>query len=256
MNLFILILSAGMITGCAAKKLAVSNADTLIEHQIEKRLPLYDAQETALSKDVDKFLNEQKSFAREVIPLVTDIELNVSLVDTQYDKLKSLYNQLALNFAKLMSKYMALLDEKQQKEFSRKLKEENHKLARMDTEELIEKHHDRMELLFGSISDEQKKIIKSYKDTFWERHKIRSERRNSLHQRFDEISKIELSQEGKEKALYEAFEQYQFSYPDNEKNKEIIKKLVPTLSLTQKEVFEERTKDMQEIIRYYLEANY
>lgn len=256
MRLTTLVLSAFLLAGCAAKKLAVSNADTLLENQIEKRLPLYDAQKTALAKDVDKFLNDQKPFAREAIPLITDVELDVSQVDGQYEKLKTLYNKLALNFSRLMSKYMAPLDEKQQKDFSRLLKEENHKLSRSKTDERMEKLYDRFELMFGSVSSEQKKILESYKDYFWERHKLRVKRREKLHDRFDEIFKIDLSEAGRAEEFYKAFEDFQQNYPDNEKNKEIIKKIIPTLSLAQKEAFEERTEDMQEIIRYYLEASY
>ncbi len=256
MKITALALIAFLGIGCAAKKMAANNADYLLENQIEKRLPLYAAQEEQLAKDVDKFLNEQKNFAKEVIPLVMDIELDVHKVDSQYEKLKSLYQRLSLSFSKLMSKHMAPLDDKQQKDFAQILKEENYKLTQLKSNEQMNHIYDRFHMIFGTMSEQQKGLLKAQKKYLYQRHLLRVERRQKLHQRFIEIYQMDMSKDSLAQAFYEAFADYQKIYPDDEKNKEIIKAIIPTLSNAQKKHFEEHKKDLREILGYYLDANY
>lgn len=236
--------------------MVAQNADLLVQNQIEKRLPLYSAQKTALSKDIDKFLNEQKAFAREAIPVITSIELDVRKVDDQYYHLNALYKKLALNFSELMSKYMAPLDAKQQKEFNQTLKSENDKMRIQTTEEQLKKIQERFEKLFGSISDRQKQILENQSNHFKDRHEVRLKRREKLHARFNEIFQMDLSNEARAKFFHNAFADYQNNYPESEKNKEIIKSIVPTLTIAQREHFEEKTNEIKEIIGYYIETNY
>lgn len=250
--LFMLLLGLG----CAAKKMAVTNADFLLEAQIEKRLPLYAEQKERLSKDVDQFLNQQKDFAKEVIPHITDIELDVKQVDPQYQHLKDIYKKLALSFARLMSKHMAVLDEKQQKDFLRVLKEENHQMSRLKSNEQMTKLYDRLEILFGSLSERQRTTLKQHKTFLYQRHQLRLERRGRLHQRFQEIYQMDLSKDSRADSFYEAFVKFQQDYPDDPRNREIIKAIIPTLSTAQKETFEERMKDLRELLGYFLEASY
>lgn len=242
--------------GCAAKKLAVKNADIVLEQQIQKRLPLYMAQREVLSKDIDSFLNEQKSFAKEAIPIITSMELDVKKVDEQYGQLAQLYQRLALNFSRLMSKHMAVLDEKQQKEFIENLQDENRRLEKSDLDERLEKIYDRFELLFDTISDKQKEMLKKHKLHIEERHKLRLKRRKDLHQKFAEIYGMDLSQEAKAASFYEAFVKYQKDYPEDLKNIEIIKEIIPTLTVEQKNAFEEKTEELKELLNLYLESNF
>jgi hypothetical protein len=242
--------------GCAAKRMVAKHADVLLEHQIEKRLPLYEAQKKQLSKDVNQFLNDQKSFTKEAIPVITSIQLDVNKIDGQYDYLNSLYRKLALNFSKLMSKHMASLDEIQQKKFGEKLKSENESLARSKSEDRIEKISDRFETLFGNISNKQKKILESEKSYFEERHKVRISRREKLHEKFMTIYKMDLSNQSRAQYFYDAFAEYQNEYPESPKNKELIKSMIPTLTAQQRQVFEEKINDLKEILNYYLEAYY
>lgn len=251
-----LLLTATLSFGCAAKKMAAQNADIILESQMEKRLPLYSEQKKALSKDVDKFLNDQKAFAEETLPLITSIELDVSKVDQQYDKLNALYRKLALNFSGLMSKYMAPLDEKQQKQFTETLTGENEKLAQVGGTERMERVYDRFETLFGSVAEDQKKLLKARKDHFIERDELRLKRREKLHAQFKEIYNKDLSPEDRQKYFLGAFNDYQDSYPDSPKNKEIIKEIIPTLSKSQKETFKEKINDLKQILTYYLDTDY
>ncbi len=255
MKITSLFIMAAMTYSCSAKKIAVSSADFILENQIEKRLPLYADQKESLSKDVDKFLNDQKVYTKELISVITDIELDVKKIDLQYDHLQELYKKIAFNFSDLMSKYMSVLDEKQQKDFNRILKEENHKLAGKKNE-VLDKTKENFERLLGNLKTNQEKILESYKNHLLQRYELRLKRRQALHDRFAEILNMELSKDGKTKYLSEAFKEYVNTYPDHPMNKEIIKKLIPTLSLAQKETFESKIKEVKEIINYYIEANY
>jgi succinate dehydrogenase flavin-adding protein (antitoxin of CptAB toxin-antitoxin module) len=188
--------------------------------------------------------------------VVTDIELDTNKVDSQYEKLKGLYQRLSLSFSKLMSKYMAHLDDKQQKDFIRILKEENHKLSQQKSNEQMQRVYDRFKMIFGTMSENQKSLLKGEKKYLYQRHQLRLERRKKLHERFSEIYQMDMSTESLAAAFYEAFADYQKNYPDDVKNKEIIKAIIPTLSNAQKGHFEDHLKDLREILGYYLEADY
>lgn len=256
MKLVPLFLIAVLSYGCAGKKLVAKNADLLVELQIEKRLPLYSSQKDQLAKDVKEFLNKQKPLTKKSLPIISKIELDPEKVDEQYDTLNGLYQELALQFSRLMGKYMAMLDSKQQKEFKENLVGENRSLKRMDTDDQIEKAQERIESLFGTITEKQVKLIKDQKSYFEARHKIRLSRREALHEEFANIYKMDLSNESRAKSFYEAFAKYQREYPESPKNKELIKKILYTLNSDQKAVFTNKIKELKEIINYYLETSY
>jgi hypothetical protein len=81
-------------------------------------------------------------------------------------------------------------------------------------------------------------------------------RRKELHKKFLKIYKLDLSEKSRADYFYEAFAEYQRSYPEGGKNIEILKKVIPTLSVSQKEVFEDKTNDIKDILNYYLETHY
>lgn len=245
-----------LASGCAAKKMAAENADFVLESQIEKRLPLYSAQKEALSKDVDKFLNEQKGVVKAALPVVNQLELKEEKVDEQYHRLKSVYDQMALNFSKLMSTYMALLDEKQKNEFLENLSEENEKISKHDDDDIMERVHDRFETLFGTISEAQEKTLGEFKAYYKQRSIDRLVRRKELHQKFAEIYRMEVSKESRTNYFYTAFKAYQEKAVDSENNLKMIKKILPTLSEKQKENFKGRIQDLKEILGHFLEADY
>lgn len=256
MKILPLILTAFLAFSCAAKKIAAKNADVIIENQIKKRIPLYPTQKSILSKDVDKFLNDQKEFAKKALPTINSVELDVEKVDQQYDTLNILYQNLSQNFSALMSKYMGILDDKQQKELMENLKEENKKMAETSGNERMKKIYERFETLFGSMSDEQKKFLKGQKSYLDERNDIRLKRRENLHAQFKKIYEMDIPKESLSDHFQKAFNDYQDSYPSNSKNKEIIKSIIPTLSKEQKKHFKEKTQDLNEILGYYLDTAY
>lgn len=256
MKLASLLLISTLYYSCTGKKIIAKNVDLIVELQIEKRLPLYAAQKDQLSKDVKTFLNNHKGLTKKSLPIISEIELNPERVDLQYDTLNSLYKELALQFSKLIAKYMAILDTKQQKEFKETLEGENRSLKRINSDDQVEKARERMESLLGTITDEQIKLIKDQRSYLDARHKLRISRKEALNEKFSKIYKMDSSILAREHSFYEAFENYQATYPENTKNKEIIKKILLTLNEDQKAVLKNKIKELKEILMYYLENNY
>jgi hypothetical protein len=256
MNWKIVVLATMLGTGCAAKKMVAENADFMLESQIQKRLPLYSAQKVSLSKDIDHFLNEQKPIIKEALPVISNVELNVNKVDDQYFYLKRLYDKLAYNFSELMSNHMSRMDQKQQKDFLAVLTKENKKISEIRTAEIMEKVHDRFETLFGKETEEQKKILNSFKPHFKERNQERLIRRKELHQKFQEIYAKDLTKESRATLFLDAFKEYQQKAVDTESQLSLIKQILPTLDDKQKKIFNGRVQELKEILAYFIEAAY
>jgi hypothetical protein len=97
--------------GCTAKRLAVQNADTLINYQINKRLPLNSDQRDQLNRDVENFLNKEKTVAQEILPVIDEIDLKTSeKVESQYKKLEDFFLRISKDFTVYVAKYLAKLN--------------------------------------------------------------------------------------------------------------------------------------------------
>src|SRR4051794_27692335 len=75
MKITVLYLIMLLSYGCGAKKMAVENADTLINHQVNKHLPLYSEQRDQLKRDIDKLLDKEKPVAMDILPVIDQIDL-------------------------------------------------------------------------------------------------------------------------------------------------------------------------------------
>lgn len=258
MKMLLIVLICFLVTGCAAKKFAVDNADTLISHQINKRVPLYSKQKEKLSKDIDKFLNDSKPLAQEILPIVDEIDLkNEAKIENHYKKLEAYFMEISKKFSAMMSGYLAQLDKKQQKEFFDTLDEENRQLLEREKEDRIDSIEERFEMFFGSIKGEQKQLLIEYSDYFHNRAKQKLDRRVKLHNEFRQIfSQEDLSLNGREKMIQDAFVEYQKESLTGNKNLEMLKKLLPTISKGQREHFRGQTSEVKELIEYFLSVDY
>ena len=252
MRLLLILLALMSLTACASKKLAVSNADTLISYQMNKRLPLEYKQKEKLAKDIDQFLNVHKADAKEILPLIDEIRLEQP-VDAQYTKIEDFYKKITKDFTKIIVKYMAMLDESQQKEFFETFKLENERGIQKDKFTRRKHVEDRVKIAVGSITDEQRKILDQYDVYFEERMNKRHEMREQLYQKFQEIYK---SRQDLEHKFEQAFLAYQSENLDNAKNLEIIKKIIPTLNHDQKEELKNQVAQVKEIIALFISTNY
>lgn len=253
----ILSLCLVLLASCGAKKVAVKYADTYIEHQIGKRLPLNDAQEEALSKDVDRFLNEHKDRARSLIPMLEKIDFErSSSLDEQYPKIAEEYSEIAKNFSIILARHMATFDKKQTKSFLSKMLEENQEIFQRDKKDREEKVESRVRSLLGTLTPEQIKILKDSGSIFDEQIVLRSERRSRLHTDFKTILEQDIARESKEKQILDAFVAYQKEALANTRNLEIAKKLIPSLSKIQRTNLKSKIGEIQEILNYFIENVY
>lgn len=243
--------------GCGAQKMAVENADSLIKYQVTKRLPLYSSQKDQLSKDIDKLLIDSKPMAQEIIPVLDDLDLNSSdSLDAQYPKLEKFYKNIAKNFSGLMSKYMAMLDQKQQKDFFETLDDENREILKKEKEDRIDHVEDRFEMFLGSVNSKQKQLIRDYSDYFEARAKKRLKERIELHSSFRNIYAQDISESSRSKSFQEEFTNYQEESLSGNKNLEFLKKVIPTLTASQKEYFRKQVQEVKSLLKYFNSIEY
>lgn len=251
------VLSFLLMVSCGAKKVAVNYADTYIENQVEKRLPLYSSQEEALSKDIDKFLNAHKDRVRKILPILDKLDLEKpATLEEQWPKFSEAYLEIAADFSKILAKHMSVFDKKQKKDFLKKLKEENNAILARDKDERKKKVEERVRSLLGTLTDQQKKILKSKASVFDEQVVTRMERRSKLHTDFKSILEQEISASAKEKMIYDAFVAYQKEALSSTKNLEIAKEVIPTLTPIQKENVRAKIAELEEILEYFLQTTY
>ncbi len=241
---------------CTAKKLIVKNSDTLIEYQVTKRIPLYSAQKKALALDIDHFLNAHKKDAVALVDMLNNLQIDQDKFDYLYSTLSNDYRKIAGEFSFVLSKHMAVLDAKQQKDLFKNLKEEDQKIANKPTEERMNEVTERFNKFFGSITKEQKKIFSDYKDYYAERKIAHLERREELQKKFKEIFASDSSADTRTKLFYESFKTYQENLLTPNKNIEIAKKLIPTFTFAQKETLKKKIEEIKEILNFYIQTEF
>lgn len=241
---------------CTAKKLMVQNTDTLIEYQVTKRIPLYSQQKKQLAQDIDAFLNAHKKEAVQLVTFLETVNLDANKVDLIYENLSADYRKIASDFSFVLSKHMAALDAKQQKDMLKTLEGENQKISQKQTKDRIEEIAERFNKFFGSITKEQRKIFHDYADYYTERKSAHLIRRETLQQKFKEIFSSDSSKETRTTLLYEAFKKYQDDLMSSHKNIEITKKLIPTFTMAQKETFKKKVEEIKEILNFYIQTEF
>jgi hypothetical protein len=257
MRSLLLLIFITLFLSCTGQTLIVRNADTILEYQIKKRLPLNNRQKEKLSTDIDIFLNNEKKIVAEILPVIDQIDIGrPDEIDTHFKKLIGFFRRMSNDFSHIMARYMVQLDSNQQKEFFANMEEENLKYKTKTQRARREGVEDKMENLLGDLNKEQKAIMKSY-DPYYEKiSEIKLQRRIELHNGFKEILNRSQSASEKEEALVSAFEINQDKNLSDDKTLEIIKKIIPTLDKSQKSTFREKVIEMKDLLRYFVQANY
>ncbi|MCM2348393.1 MAG: hypothetical protein NDI69_00140 [Bacteriovoracaceae bacterium] len=241
--------------GCAAKKLAINNADTLITYQITRHIPQDTAQKKELTQNVVSFLNESKPLAKDLLKVLKQIDLkDPKNIGTHYARLEKDYIKLATDFSSILAPALAGLGQDQQKDFFKQLKKENDKIKKgqKDRDERIA---DRFKHFFGSLNHPQELLLKEYKSYFIERSELRLQRRVKLQQSFEEIY-LEQALVKREKLFLAVFVDYQKDGPKGNKNLEMIQALIPTLSEEQHKFFNSKKDEIAELLQYFIERSY
>jgi len=228
------------------------NADYLLVNQIEKRLPLDSNQKKDLSKDIDKLLNDQKPTAKNLILFVEDLRPEVDDVNKNYDYVEGTYKKIAIDLSAILSKYLAQLNQKQQKEYENLFIKDQIKMRELSQEERIEKAFDRFELFFGSLTDTQKSFFKD--EEFRNKYLNYLKRRENLQEQIKTVFKED--PKSREKLILEILHHYIHQYPDSERNKAFIKKILGSLSFDQKKHFQNKKNDFKEILNDFIQTDY
>lgn len=254
----LLLLSLILFQACAAKKLAVDHADTFIETSVEKRLPLTSSQKKELSKDVDKFLEQNKEVGRNVLPLIDQINLeDPSQLDDLYDKFLAHYKTIAHSFSQILAKHLARLDAYQQKKLFEKLSDENKEMKRKEAIDRAKGLESKVEKLVGNLSEGQTKFFSDNANHLQQKAEAKLERRKELQTKLKEILSQDLSTESKQNQIQELLANYQEKGVEfSRTNLPLIKQFIPSLTPKQKETFRQKMRDVKEMIGYYLEADY
>lgn len=254
---FLLLSMLSLSAGCGFKKLAIENADTIITYQVAKRLPLRADQKKELKQEIVRLLEKKKPLAREIIQLVSTVDLkNEKLVDSYYQKIEEHYLNLAREFSQLLSAQLSRLNERQQNELFENLEDENRDMLKKDPKEQLQEAHQRFHILFGTITESQIEIFRRHADYMVARKRARVERRQGLVRRWREIyaGKVE---EGRKVGLFqESFTQYQADSLAGNKNLVLIKEIAPTLTNSQRKHFNRMIEELKDLLEYYTKINY
>jgi hypothetical protein len=256
-RLLILLMTVALLGGCAAKKLIIRNADTLLANQVEKRLPLHSHQQRQLRSDLKRFLNEKKAVARDVMTLIDDINPDApAKVEDQYQKLSDHYKQVALDFSRLLSRYIAQLDQRQQRQFFSTLETENRDLEKKKSSARRKQLEERLIKVFGKLTEEQRKLIDSEQEHFDRQFRVRLERRRELQSKIRGILQGAETEAARSDAIYQAFVDFHEESIAKSRNLQLLQKFLPTLDASQKSSLQGRLQEVKEMLSYYLETSY
>ncbi len=243
--------------GCGMQELALDNADKLLSYQITRRLPLYSDQKKLLNKDIVSFLNQEKTVAQDLLPVIDQIDVTApEKLGGTYQKLEGFYAIIARDFSGLIATQMARLDQKQQEEMFETLEDENRKFLKKEKEDRMDDIEESFTRAFGSITGPQKQLVRTYKDYFHSRARQRLDRRIKLQQELKIIFKEDRSQESRKEKIENTFAAYQKEVLLDNKNLEILKKIVPTLLKKQKEHLRGHIANLRELLKYFLTVDY
>ncbi len=257
MKLTLIFILSFVLNGCGMQELAVDNADKLLSYQITRRLPLYSNQKDLLNKDVEGFLNQQKMVAQEILPVIDELDLTgPEKLEAPYRKLEGFYERVAKDFSGLIATHMARLDRKQQEEMFETLDDENRKMLKKEKEDRIDDIEENFNRLLGSITAPQKQIVRNYEDYFLARARQRLDRRVKLHQELRLLFKEDRSTDSRKAQIETAFAAYQKEVLKDNKNLEILKKIIPTITKKQKEHLRGHVANLKELLKYYLTVDY
>jgi len=258
MKILTLALILFLFCGCAAKKLIVKNADSLLQYQIEKYIPLNSTQKKILSMDVDRFFNENKSRVQELLPLIDSITLEATgNIQGQFDEMTKFVKLISMDLSKVLTKQLATLSVEQQKDFFKRIDKEKTHLAKKNKKKQSHEFEKRFEVFFGKMNISQKNLYADYQSYFNQRFKERMKRREILHQ---EIRTIYVQTQDNEKTRQDKINDILTNYIqrpyENEKSIEIINKLIPTLGKEQRIHFKKMVQDLKELLGYFVENKY
>lgn len=255
MLLLIMVIFSGF--GCAAKKMAIDNAETLITYQIGKDLPLSKPQKNELNKDVISFLNGLKPLSTKLQDVLQKFNpADLETIDSTYQELEKSYLIIAQDFSKILARSMADFNQTQQNEYLEIQKKKASKIKKNKPSERLKKSKERLEHFLGHVTEEQQNLLAGQNAYFEERALSRIERRGKLQEQFKEIFSKDITSTEKEKLIFEAFVNYQKESLAGNKNLEMLKVLLPTLKEDQIKHLNSKKNEIIDLLKYFNKKEY
>lgn len=242
-----------LISSCAAKKLAVRQADNLIQYQIEKKIPLYTAQKEKLGRDIDKILLELKPEIKKLIPLLKEMPIeSPEKVEGHYVIVDQIYQRIETDFTALLATHISSLDKKQQRDFLKTMENDTKEIEDRSETRKKETFERNLKMLLGSVTEKQKDILKSYDAYFQKRATSRINGRKNLETNIAKIFEAEMNRE----AILQAFKEYQAERKKDLQITTILKDFIPTLTAEQKVHLKEKFEEAETLIMEFLKTSY
>ena len=98
-----------ILSSCGFKNLIIKNLDYYVASKISNKLALYNKQEKELDVDVQTFLNNQKSRAKELVKIIENINIDQP-IQGRVQTLRKYYFLIATDISLILSKHLSRLD--------------------------------------------------------------------------------------------------------------------------------------------------
>lgn len=241
---------------CFVFKMAVRNADSLLESHIEKKIHLSTPLKKELSEDVTFFLNLKKKDSEALTKAMSQLNFEKSdQLEKSYQAISAVIVPMIHDYAKLLAKYMVTLNEADQKEFFRNFTKETEKHAKKDAEDRIKSGEKRFIWFFGTITDAQKKTLKDFSPGVELLHNETLKHRSILEEKFKEDFKITDATKKQEAFLLHQNDYFK-AIISHEWNLKVINAIVPTLSEVQKSHFLQRKQEILDLLDLFRKTKY
>lgn len=250
-----LLLFALLLQGCALQSYLAGQVDLLIEMRMQANLDLYYQQKKKLGPDIDRWLNQQKTYLPEVKEFVVGIDPKSQDIKLVMETFNLYYQRSAHEFNQLFCRYLAQLDVPQQKHFFDHQIEDNKELENQISKMNLELLEERVSFFMGEITASQRPLLKSYLPHWIERSKLRLARRLELQAKLKEI--FTLPAADREGALNQAFQTYvETSFQNMAPVETFLKQLKATLTPDQIEQLLKRKKQLLELLDSFSQSSF
>lgn len=259
MRLFLLSL---LMTSCSVATLVIGKLDYFITKEISTTLDLYYRQNEQLEKDVEKWLNHLQPVAEQFLTKfktyqrkVKADDINKVMIEKEAKDIITLYKQVVRSIAPILGKYMATLNEAQQKHLFKKIEEKTKDFAERVEKKKIKHSYERYQNYFGKLTNEQKQLFKDKKEYFF------SNRQERLDLRYDFAEKLRKAFRQKKDAdafskLIEDYLTSGLKSKNIQVHTSILFKFLQGLTSSQKEKFDEKMDLFIKVTQKFLETTY
>ena len=175
-----IILLSFMITSCSMVGLLIGKLDYYVAKKTSSRLNLYVKQEDKLHRDIEVLFDNLKPDAQSLKSLLASIPKKDKKIGQEFfpdfiGKFKPIFRSVFEKSFTLITRYLGMLTEKQQKLFIDDLEKKNKKARKnLKKNMFFEKVSERFAMLLGKLTPKQKLILKKYRYTFkrWQERRL------------------------------------------------------------------------------------